>query len=164
MGGIEGLVVWCCEALDVMGEGGCIGGERVDGYIRRWRFPAVRQQVDLERRAIFLILSAPFGDLSLVCRVVLIHVACGGFCGSHTRHVRLFLPQLGIFYRWRILRAISMQPALDIAIDPLSSALSLILPLSSALSLITSILLCGQAFVPSRHTPEDIFHGIFPPL
>ena len=83
MGGIEGLAVWRCEALDVMGEGGCLGGEGVGGYIRRLRFPAERQQVDPEQRAIF----SPFGDLSLVCRVVLIHVMSGRFCGSHTRRV-----------------------------------------------------------------------------
>ena len=64
---------------------------------------AVRHQVDLGQGSTSPIFSESFGDLSLVCRVVLPHAEGGGFRGSRTRRVQLSLPQLHIFYIWRLL-------------------------------------------------------------
>ena len=41
----------------------------------------------------FSIFSEPFWDHSLVCRVVLVHAAGGGFWGCHARRVPLSFPQ-----------------------------------------------------------------------
>ena len=47
-----------------------------------------------------------FLDLLLMCGVVLVHAAGGGFWGSHARHVRLSLLQFRIFYRWYLLHSL----------------------------------------------------------
>ena len=72
--GTEGRTVGHCEKLEGMSER--VGrDEGLDGYIRWWwRFLAVIHQVDLGRRSTSSpIFSEPFWDLSLVCRVVLVH-------------------------------------------------------------------------------------------
>ena len=134
-------------------------GERLDGYIRWWWFLAMRQ-VDLGRRSTSPIFGEPFGDLLPVCRVVLVHAAGGGFWGSHKLRVRLSLLQLHIFHWWCLLRSLfcaasTWAPGGGYFSDG---------PSSSALSLTTLILLCGQAFLLSRHTPGEFFYGYFPPL
>ena len=52
-------------------------GEGQGVKIRWWRFLAVRHQVDIWRRSTSPIFAEPFGDLSLVCLVVLVHAAGG---------------------------------------------------------------------------------------
>ena len=120
--------------------------------------PTVRREVGLERSFICPIFTAPFGGLSLVYRVVLIHVASGGFWDSHTRRVRLCLLQLRIFYRWRLLR---VQLYAANYCDPCDGHFS-VDPSSSALSLTTSILLRGHAFLRSRHIPNEFRYAILP--
>ena len=57
----------------------------------------MRHQTDLGRRPTSPIFSERFWDLSLVCRVVLVHAAGGGFWGIPTRRARLSLPKFRIF-------------------------------------------------------------------
>ena len=155
--GKEGRAVGRCEVLNGTGElvGGV--GERLDGWIRRWLYPAVRHQVGLGRMSTSPIFAEPFGDLLLVCWVVMVHVAGDGFWGSHTRHVPLSLPQLSIFSRWCLLCAVSYAASTR---DPGGGHFSDD-PSSYALSLTTLIRFCSQAFLPSCCTPGNSFHGRF---
>ena len=59
----------------------------------------MRHQVDLGRKSTSPIFSEPFGDLSLVFRLVLAHAVRGGFWGIDTQRVRLSPLQFLIFYR-----------------------------------------------------------------
>ena len=43
----------------------------------------MRHHVDLGQRSTFPIFSEPFVDLLLMCRVMLVHAAGGGFWGIH---------------------------------------------------------------------------------
>ena len=61
-------------------------------------------EADLKQRSICPVFSASFMGLLEVCRMVFVHVASGGFWGSHTLRVRMSLPKLSIFNRWRLLR------------------------------------------------------------
>ena len=120
----------------------------------------MRHQVDLGRRSTSPLFSESFGVLSLVCRVVLVHAAAGGFWGIHTRRDRMYLLQFRIFYKWCQQRAL-VCAATNRA--PVGGNFSDD-PSSSALSITTLILLCGQVFLTSCHTHGEFFHGRFFPL
>ena len=152
---MDGSTVGHCEVLNGMGEwverGRCRMGRL--GCGDSW------YQVDLGRGSTSPKFREPFGDPSLVCRVVLFQAAGGGFWGINTRRIPLSFPLFRIFYTWCPIRAL-VCAASTWATDGghITDDSS-----SSALSMTTLILLSGQTFRFSCYASGDFLHARYPP-